>query len=43
MTASDEELQAQINAIGELPLEQRADALTSAAEALRELLDSTES
>ena len=43
MTVSDEELQAQIEAINELPLEQRAEALTSAAEALRELLDGTDS
>ena len=43
MTVSDEELQAQIEAINELPLEQRAEALTKAAEALRELLDNTES
>ena len=40
---SDEELQAQIEAINELPLEQRAEALTKAAEALRELLDNTDS
>ena len=43
MTVSDEELQAQIEAINELPLEQRAEALTKAAEALRELLDGTDS
>ena len=40
---SDEELKAQIEAINELPLEQRAEALTKAAEALREVLDNTES
>jgi hypothetical protein len=43
MTVSDEELQAQIEAIGELPLEQRAEGITQAAEALRELLDSSDS
>ena len=43
MTVSDEELQAHIEAINELPLEQRAEALTKAAEAVRELLDNTES
>ena len=43
MTVSDEELQAQIEAIGDLPLEERAEALTKAAEAVRELLDSTDS
>jgi hypothetical protein len=43
MTVSDEELLAQIEAIGDTPLEQRAEALTKAAEALRELLDSTDS
>jgi hypothetical protein len=43
MTVSDEELQAQIDAINELPLEQRAEALTQAAQAVRELLDGTDS
>jgi hypothetical protein len=43
MTVSDEELQAQIDAIKDMPLEQRAEALTGAAEALRELLDSSPS
>jgi hypothetical protein len=43
MTVSDDELQAQIEAIGDLPLEERAEALTKAAEAVRELLDSTDS
>ena len=43
MTVSDEEFAAQIEAIGEVPLEQRAEALAKAEEALRELLDSTES
>jgi len=43
MTVSDKELQAQIEAIGDLPLDERAEALTQAAEAVRELLDSTDS
>jgi hypothetical protein len=43
MTVTDDELQAQIEAIGDLPLEERAEALTKAAEAVRELLDSTDS
>jgi hypothetical protein len=43
MTVSDEELQAQIEAISDLPLEERAEALTKTAEAVRELLDSTDS
>lgn len=43
MTVSDQELRAQIEAINELPLEQRAEALTEASEALRKLLDNAES
>lgn len=43
MTLSDEELQTQIETISELPLEHRAEALSSASEALRELLDSADS
>jgi len=42
MTVSDEELKTQIEAIGDIPLEERAEALTQAAETLRQLLDSGE-
>lgn len=43
MTASDDDLAAHINAIGELPLDQRAEALEKAAETLRQLLDQPDS
>lgn len=42
MTVSDDEIARHIEAISDLPLEQRPEALAQASEALRVLLDGTE-